>query len=65
MFGVRHAHAVLHDLLSAFNLLHDSHQLPGVLRHFVREGADAVGHVQDGRADLIGFRLQDGVLRDR
>lgn len=64
VFSVRHAHAVLYDLLPALNLLHDSHQLPRVLGHFVCEGADAVGHVQDGRANLIGFGLQDGVLRD-
>lgn len=64
VFSVRHAHSVLDDLLPALYLLHDSHQLPRVLGHFVCERADAVGHVQDGRTDLIGFRLQDGVLID-
>lgn len=65
MLRVRHADAVLHDLLSAFYLLHDAHQLPGVLGHFVREGADAVGHVQDGGADLVRLGLQNGVLKEK
>ena len=62
MFGVRHADPVLHDLLPSFDLLHDAHQLTGVVRHLLGEAADAVGHVQDGRPDLVGLRLQDGVL---
>lgn len=63
MFSVCHANSVLHYLLSTFDLLHDAHQLPRVLRHFVCEGADAVGHVQNGGADLIGFSLQNCVLK--
>lgn len=63
MFGVRHADSILHDLLPSFDLLHDANQLPRVLGHFIGEGADAVGHIQNGRSDLISFRLQDGVLR--
>lgn len=62
VFCVRHAHAVLHDLLSAFYLLDDSHQLAGVFRHLVGEGPDAVGHVQDGRADLVGFSFKKSML---
>lgn len=62
MFSVCHANSVLYYLLSAFYLLHDAHQLPRVLGHFVREGADAVGHVQDGCTDLIRFRLKNSVL---
>jgi len=65
MLGVLHADAVLHDQLAALDLLHDAHQLPRVLGHFVREGADAVGHVQDGGADLIRFVLEDRVLRKK
>lgn len=63
VFRVRHAHAVLHDLLAALDLLHNPHQLPGVIRHFLRERADAMRHVQDGGPDLVGLRLQDGVLK--
>lgn len=63
MFSVRHANAVLDYLLSAFYLLHDAHQLPGVLGHFVCEGADAVGHVQNGCTDLIRFSLKNSVLK--
>lgn len=62
VFSVRHAHSVLYDLLPTLYLLHDSQQFPRVLGHFVCEGADAVGHVQDGRADLIGLGFQNGVL---
>lgn len=65
MLGVRHAHSVLYDLLSTLDLLHDAHQLPGVLGYFVCEGADAVGHVQDGRSDLVGLRLQESVLQEK
>lgn len=63
MFSVCHANAILHYLFAALYLLHDAHQLPGVLGYFVREGADAVGHVQDGRTDLVGLRLQKSVLK--
>lgn len=62
MFSVCHANSVLYDLLSTFDLLHDAHQLPRVLGHFVCEAADAVGHVQDGCTDLVGFSLKNSVL---
>lgn len=62
MFCVCHANSVLYYLLATFYLLHDAHQLPRVLGHFVREGADAVGHVQNGCADLIGFCLKNSML---
>lgn len=65
MLGVRHAYAILHDLFSSFYLLHDAHQLPGVLGHFVCEAADAVGHVQDRSSDLIGLRLKESVLKEK
>lgn len=57
MLSVCHASSILYYLLSTFYLLHDAHQLPRVLRHFVRKGADAVGHVQNGCTDLISFSL--------
>lgn len=65
MFRVRHADAVLYYLLPALDLLHDAHQLPGILGHLVCERSDAVGHVQDGRTDLVGFRFQKRVLHRR
>ena len=65
MFSVRHAYSVLYYLLSTLYLLHDAHQLPGVLGHFICEGADAVGHVQNGRPDLIRFSLKNSVLKKR
>lgn len=57
-----HAHSVLYNLFPSLNLLHDSHQLPGILRHFLSEGADAVRHVQNGRPDLVGFSFQNCML---
>lgn len=63
MFGVSHADPILHYLLSSLYLLYDAHQLPGVLRHFLCEGADAVGHVQNRCTDLIGFTLKDSMLK--
>lgn len=63
MFSVRHANSILYYLLSTFYLLHDAHQLPRVLGHLVREGADAVGHVQNGCTDLISFSLKNSVLK--
>lgn len=63
MFSVCHANAVLYYLLSALYLLHDAHQLPRVLGHFVCEGADAVGHVQNGGTDLIRFSLKNSMLK--
>lgn len=57
MFSVGHAHAVFYDLLSSFNMLHDAHQLPGIVRDFLCERTDAVCHVQDGGSDLVGFGL--------
>lgn len=62
MFGVCHPNFVFDYLLSTFYLLHDAHQLPGVLGHLVCEGADAVGHVQNGRTDLISFCLKNSML---
>ena len=65
MFSVGHPDAVLHHLLPSLDLLHDAHELAGVVGHLLCEGADAVGHVQDGRADLVGFRLQQAMLMGR
>lgn len=62
MFCVRHADTVLDDLLSTLYLLNDSHQLPGVFRHLVCEGPDAVCHVQNGGADLVCFRFKESML---
>lgn len=62
MFSVCHANSVLYYLLSTFYLLHDAHKLPRVLGHFVCEGADAVGHVQNGCTDLIRFSLKNSML---
>lgn len=62
MFRVRHADAVLDYLLSPLYLLNDSHQLAGVLRHLIREGADTVCHVQNGCADLVCFGFQESML---
>lgn len=65
VFSVRHADSILHYLLSAFYLLHDAHQLPRVLGHLVCKSADAVGHVQNGCADLISFTLKNRVLEGK
>lgn len=62
VFRVRHADAVLDYLLPALYLLNDSHQLPRVLRHLICEGADTVGHVQNGGADLVCFGFQESML---
>ena len=62
VFRVRHADTVLDYLLSALYLLNDSHQLPGVFRHLVCEGADTVCHVQNGCADLVCFSFKKSVL---
>lgn len=62
MFCMSHSHSVLYDLFSSLNLLHDAHQLPGILGHFLSESADAVRHVQDGRPNLVGFSFQNCML---
>lgn len=65
MFSVCHANSILYYLLSAFYLLHNAHQLPRVLGHLICEGADAVGHVQNGCTDLICFSFKNCVLKEK
>lgn len=63
VFCVRHADTILDYLLPALDLLNDSHQLPRVLRHLVREGPNAMCHVQNGCADLACFSFEKSVLQ--